>query len=76
MTASSASSATFDLLRKRLAAAAETLRAKSDALNAKRISTFGRVEPKLLARLSAAPSTTASRATSCAWASCCCSATR
>ena len=46
-------SATFDLLRKRLAAAAETLRAKSDALNAKRISTFGRIEPKLLARLSA-----------------------
>ncbi len=48
-----ASSATFELLRKRLAAAAETLRAKTDALNTKRISTFGRIEPKLLARLSA-----------------------
>ncbi len=48
-----ASSATFELLRKRLAAAAETLRAKTDALNTKRIATFGRIEPKLLARLSA-----------------------
>ncbi|MCP5473885.1 MAG: DNA repair ATPase [Rhodanobacteraceae bacterium] len=47
------SSATFDLLRKRLAAASESLRAKADALNAKRISTFGRIEPKLTARLSA-----------------------
>lgn len=53
MTATPASSATFDLLRKRLAAAAESLRGKADALNQKRIATFGRIEPKLLARLSA-----------------------
>jgi len=48
-----ASSATFDLLKKRLAAASQSLRGKADALNAKRIATFGRIEPKLLARLSA-----------------------
>lgn len=47
------SSATFDLLRKRLASAAESLRGKADALNNQRIATFGRVLPKLLARLSA-----------------------
>lgn len=45
-------SASFDLLRKRLAAAAATLRGKADRLNARRIELFGRTEPKLLARLS------------------------
>ncbi len=45
--------ATFDLLKKRLASAAEALRTKADTLNAKRVQTFGRIEPKLLARLSA-----------------------
>ncbi len=47
------STATFDLLRKRLTAAAQSLRAKADSLNSKRVETFGRTESKLLARLSA-----------------------
>lgn len=45
--------ASFDLLRKRLAAAAASVREKTDRLNAERLAIFGRVEPKLLARLSA-----------------------
>jgi ATPase involved in DNA repair/ATPase family associated with various cellular activities (AAA) len=45
--------ASFDLLRKRLSAASGTVRAKADALNKKRLDAFGRIEPKLLARLSA-----------------------
>jgi hypothetical protein len=45
--------ASFELLRKRLSAGAQTLREKTDALNQKRLSIFGRVEPKILARLSA-----------------------
>lgn len=45
--------ASFDLLRKRLSAAAAVVRGKTDALNAQRLTLFGRVEPKLLARLSA-----------------------
>jgi hypothetical protein len=45
--------ASFELLRKRLAAAATTVRGKADALNKTRLELFGRVEPKLLARLSA-----------------------
>jgi len=45
--------ASFELLRKRLAAAAAVVRGKTDALNAQRLAIFGRVEPKLLARLSA-----------------------
>lgn len=46
-------SATFELLRKRLVAAAETLNAKAEALNARRVEAYGRVESKLLARLGA-----------------------
>ncbi len=45
--------ASFDLLRKRLSAAATVVRGKTDALNTQRLAIFGRVEPKLLARLSA-----------------------
>ena len=45
--------ASFELLRKRLSAAAAVVRGKADALNAQRLAIFGRVEPKLLARLSA-----------------------
>jgi hypothetical protein len=45
--------ASFDLLRKRLSAAASMVRQKTDALNTKRLEVFGRVEPKLLARMSA-----------------------
>jgi len=45
--------ATFDLLRKRLTASAGNLREKAQALNARRLEAFGRVEPRLLARLSA-----------------------
>ena len=45
--------ASFELLRKRLSAAAGVVRGKTDALNAQRLAIFGRVEPKLLARLSA-----------------------
>ncbi len=45
--------ASFELLRKRLSAAAAVVRGKTDALNAQRLAIFGRVEPKLLARLSA-----------------------
>ena len=43
----------FDLLRKRLAALAETLRSKTETLNRQRLEVYGRVEPKLLARLAA-----------------------
>ncbi len=46
-------SATFELLKKRLGAASAILRTKVDALNAKRLELFGRVELKLLARLTA-----------------------
>ncbi|GMV28511.1 MAG: hypothetical protein AMXMBFR59_06360 [Rhodanobacteraceae bacterium] len=46
-------SATFELLRKRLVAAAETLSTKAEALNARRVEAYGRVESKLLARLGA-----------------------
>lgn len=46
-------SATFELLRKRLIAAAETLNAKAEALNARRVEAYGRVESKLIARLGA-----------------------
>jgi hypothetical protein len=49
----SSDSATFELLRKRLVAAAETLHGKAEALNARRVEAFGRVESKLLARLNA-----------------------
>lgn len=45
--------ASFELLRKRLATAATVVRGKTDALNEHRLAVFGRVEPKLLARLSA-----------------------
>ncbi len=45
--------ASFELLRKRLASNADALRAKCDVLNQKRIDVYGRVEPKLLARLTA-----------------------
>lgn len=45
--------ASFELLRKRLGAAAASVREKTDRLNAERLAIFGRVEPKLLARLSA-----------------------
>jgi hypothetical protein len=45
--------ASFDLLRKRLASAATGIRAKTDALNQQRLALFGRVEPKLTARLNA-----------------------
>ncbi len=45
--------ASFELLRKRLSAQAQILREKTDALNQKRLNIFGRVEPKILARLSA-----------------------
>ncbi|MCQ4166033.1 DNA repair ATPase [Tahibacter harae] len=46
-------SATFELLRKRLVAAAETLHGKAEALNARRVEAFGRVESRLAARLAA-----------------------
>jgi ATPase involved in DNA repair/ATPase family associated with various cellular activities (AAA) len=46
-------SATFELLRKRLVAAAQVLHAKAEALNARRVEAFGRVEARLVARLSA-----------------------
>lgn len=49
----SSDSATFELLRKRLVAAAETLHGKAEALNARRVEAFGRVESRLLARLTA-----------------------
>ena len=43
----------FDLLRKRLTALAETLRGKTETLNRQRLEVYGRVEPKLQARLAA-----------------------
>lgn len=46
-------SATFELLRKRLAAAAEALSVKAEALNTRRVEAFGRIDSKLLARLDA-----------------------
>ncbi|TDR46621.1 ATPase family protein associated with various cellular activities (AAA) [Tahibacter aquaticus] len=46
-------SATFELLRKRLIAAAQALQSKTTALNTRRVEAFGRVESKLLARLNA-----------------------
>ncbi len=46
-------SATFELLKKRLGTVAATLRGKADALNKRRQELFGRIEPKLLARLNA-----------------------
>ncbi len=46
-------SATFELLRKRLVAAAETLSAKAEALNARRVEAYGRVDSQLVARLNA-----------------------
>lgn len=49
----SSDSATFDLLRKRLVAAAQTLQTKAAALNAQRLQAFGRTESRLLGRLSA-----------------------
>jgi len=49
----SEASATFDLLKKRLSSASAVLRTKVDALNAQRLALFGRVESKLLARLTA-----------------------
>ncbi|MBL8299286.1 MAG: DNA repair ATPase, partial [Rhodanobacteraceae bacterium] len=46
-------SATFELLRKRLITSAQALSTKAEALNARRVEAYGRVESKLLARLSA-----------------------
>lgn len=43
----------FDLLRKRLTAQAEMLRGKTETLNRQRLEVYGRVEPKLQARLAA-----------------------